>query len=813
MAALLCATTVAGTASGQDADTPPNVASYQLRDAPAGSAQETHRFRLTQQPTEEGPTVLPPTIVEGTRPAFDPVVGGGAVFGDLGTLFSAPGSGAYLDLGEINNQSYDNVDRLLNRVPGVYMRAEDGYGNFPNISLRGVDSTRSSKVTIMEDGVLTAPAPYAAPAAYYFPTVGRMSAVEVIKGNSQIMFGPHTTGGAINFLSTPIPDGPAVFLRSLYGTNGEYRMHSWIGSTAELETGRFGILLEGYLRETDGFKHFTQPNGLSGAQSMNSALGNSQNTGFTNGEAMLKLFWEPNSFDVYRRWEGKVGYSNFVANETYLGLSADDFQADPFQRYAASQFDNMDSEHSRTYVRYTMGRIDEDGFSLTTTAYYNRFHRNWYKLGDLRNVDTDGDGVGDGTNMSLSSALAGTGGGVGLDVLRGARAGVWRLRANNRDYASYGYDTVASTQIETDRALHDIKAGIRYHSDEINPYQHNDEFSVDGNGMVTSVSFGAPGSHRNREQETHSVAMYIKDDIHYGRLTVTPGIRFEKLHLSTIDFRKASPEVTSQDLSLTAGGVGLTYDLSDDLNFLSGFHRGFSPPSPRAVINDGLTEEESLASEFGFRYLNEERALGGQLIAFYSHFNDLIVIDNIGGTGTGESENVGQVYSGGLEFTLQYDRGLDRQLGFSNPWYITGTYTDARLLNDVNSPDPESLFAGGQAGNRLPYIPEWALTFGTGWHFEQLGVELRGIWVDDQFTTASNSSKPLSASGAADARFGTIEETLIWDFSSYVWLADNVKLFGGMQNLFDAQYVASRHPHGARPGAPFFGYLGIEATY
>jgi len=797
--ALLCATTVSGTVYAQetisDSDSEYSVSdSNSLSDT---TLDQEERVYFTQEPAPEDPAVLPPTIVEGIQPAFDPVIGGGVIFGDLGTVLNGSGSGAYLDLSEINNQSYDNIDRVLNRVPGVYMRGEDGFGNFPNISLRGVDTTRSSKVTIMEDGVLTAPAAYAAPAAYYFPTVGRMSAVEVIKGNSQIMFGPHTTGGAINFLSTPIPEEPTIFLRSLYGTNGEYRMHSWIGSTAELETGRFGILLEGYLRETDGFKHFTQPAGMSGGPAT-SSLSNTQHTGFTQGDAMLKMFWEPNSFDVYRRWEAKAGYSNFVANETYLGLTQDDFAADPYQRYAASQFDNMDSEHSRTYLRYTLGSVEEDGFSLTSTAYYNRFHRNWYKFGS--GVDANG------ASFKAPAALAGASP-TGLATLRGTAAGQWKYRANNRDYSSFGYDTVASTQIETDRAVHDIKAGVRYHSDEINPYQHNDTYDVNANGMVTGVTFGAPGSHRNREQEVHSLAMYVKDDINFGRLTVSPGMRYEKLHLSTIDF-KGDNVLKSADMSLTAGGVGVTYDVSDQVKFLGGFHRGFSPPSPRAHINDGLNEEESLASEYGFRYVNEERALAGQLIAFYTHFNDLIVIDNIGGTGTGESENAGQVYSGGLEFSLQYDRGIDQNLGFSNPWFLTGTYTDARQLNDSNSDDAESLFAGGLAGNRLPYIPEWAMTFGSGWHFDSMGFEIRGIWVDDQFTTASNV-----LSSDTDARFGQIPESLIWDFSSYVWLADNVKLFGGMQNMFDAEYLTSLHPYGARPGMPFFGYLGIEATY
>jgi len=204
------------------------------------------------------------------------------VIGSSEDILDVPGSGAVLTTEDIGRHSYDDVNQALRQVPGVYVRPEDGFGFFPNISLRGVDTTRSAKVTIMEDGVLTAPAPYSSPSAYYTPTSGRMSAIEVLMGSSQTRYGPHTTGGVINYRSTEIPDTATTYLKTLYGSNNERRTHAYLGDTFEsAEWGRVGILLEGYLRSSDGFKSIDTT----------SDFQDGEDTGFSKSEPMLKLSW------------------------------------------------------------------------------------------------------------------------------------------------------------------------------------------------------------------------------------------------------------------------------------------------------------------------------------------------------------------------------------------------------------------------------------------------------------------------------------------------------------------------------------------
>lgn len=727
------------------------------------------------------------------------------VLGSADGAWEVPGSGYYVSSEEIREQSYDDINRILRKVPGVYLREEDGYGLFPNLSVRGVDTTRSSKITLMEDGVLAAPAPYSAPSAYYSPNAGRMDAIEVLKGASQIQYGPHITGGVVNYVSTPIPSDSQGYFKTIFGEDGETRMHVTYGDVLDLgESGRLGYVLENYYRDTDGFKNIDSSQGFNGGE-----------TGFTNMEPMLKLMWEPKS-DQYQQFEFKIGYTDRDANETYLGLSEADFNDDPNRRYAASRFDNIATYQTRLYLRHFIEMTDS--VDLTTTAYYNRFHRNWYKLNDIRNIDTDGDGVGDGVNSGSASALAGSNGGAGLDVLRGTRAGDLRVKANNRDYYSYGIQFDPTINIKTDSADHEVKFGLRYHVDRVRRFQRYDFYEQASNGSIAdndgdgiAVNRGTNGDAGDRRQETEALALYVQDTISFDKWTVTPGIRFEHLWQDHDDNDR--PERSGKnEMDLVGGGIGLEYVWNDEVTFFGGVHRGFSAPSPRAAQHGGLDEETSIAFEAGARYQNN-KGITAEVTPFFTHFDDLIVVDNVGGAGTGNTENVGEVDSYGVELMVQYDPGKTLDWGVSTPTYISFTYTNAELDSDSNSEDAESIFAAGRKGNKVPYIPEYLLSVGTGLDFNTFGIFVAGSYVDEVFTSASNTSSQVDGDGNPDARFGKLDSHFVVDLSSYYQLSDNTRLLAGIHNVFDETYLASRHPHGPRPGKSRSAYMGIEVQF
>ena len=707
--------------------------------------------------------------------------------------FKMPGSGMSLGPEDIRRHSYADVNRILKKVPGVYLREEDGYGLFPNISLRGVDSTRSAKVTVMEDGILTAPAPYSAPSAYYSPIAARMSGFEVIKGSSQVIYGPHTTGGAINYISTPIPYEETFYFKQLFGDNSEVRSHIYWGDTYEFDAGDLGVLLEYYRRTNSGYRNIQN---------------SGRNSGLNQSEALMKLRWTPNS-KYYQYFEFKAAYFDTKANESYLGLSEEDFSRDAYDRYWASQWDQFNSNSTKISLRHYIEFSEKT--NLRSTLYYQKFHRNWYKLQDVRQVN--------GVNLasadrSLSRVLANP---TNLGVLQGNTPGTFRVRANNRDYELYGFESVVNHEFELGSTSHELTAGARIHFDRIRRFQFNDTYTADGNFGITSISRGAPGGAGDRYQGTWALALFVQDQIALNdRLTVTPGVRFEQLwfdHTRYDGGRTGDDFRNKTRLNAWAPGVGFTYrlgDLSEEAAqyvLFGGVHRGFSTPTPRGhSSSSNIQTEYSMNYELGLRYLSANKAISAEAALFYTKFEDLIVFENIA-TG-GSDRNVGSVETWGLELSASMDLGALMGWSFNNPWYASATYTSAELASNDNSTDQESIFSGGQSGNEVPYIPQYQLAIGTGIECGKFAAYLDMNYVDEVFSTAANNSTVTT-----DARDGTADSHITVDFSVQYALTKNFTIQANVHNLFNEEYVAGRHPHGPRAGKPRTLTAGFELKF
>jgi Fe(3+) dicitrate transport protein len=175
------------------------------------------------------------------------------VFGILPSdLEALPGSSTVLTEQEIEERRPFTVIEALREVPGLNVVPEDAAGTHLNIGMRGLNPRRSSRTLLMEDGAPTIFfAPYSDPSAHYSTPLEFVDRIEVLRGSGEILYGPQTMGGMINFVTRPVPsDGLAGSVTAEGGDRGYGGGHLNIGTGGE----RGGIMLDLLKKQGDGIR-------------------------------------------------------------------------------------------------------------------------------------------------------------------------------------------------------------------------------------------------------------------------------------------------------------------------------------------------------------------------------------------------------------------------------------------------------------------------------------------------------------------------------------------------------------------------------
>ena len=120
-------------------------------------------------------------------------------------LETVPGSFTVVDEEELTARRPFSIQEALNTVPGIHIVGEVASGMKVNIGVRGLNPRRTSRTLMMEDGMPIMLAPYGDPSNHYFTPLDRVERIEVVKGSGQILYGPQTVGGMINFVTRPVP--------------------------------------------------------------------------------------------------------------------------------------------------------------------------------------------------------------------------------------------------------------------------------------------------------------------------------------------------------------------------------------------------------------------------------------------------------------------------------------------------------------------------------------------------------------------------------------------------------------------------------
>lgn len=604
------------------------------------------------------------------------------VVGKSDNLVVIPGSASMLNLRTLEISRPFTVNEAVRKLPGVNVRDEEGFGLRPNIGVRGLNPTRSTKITLLEDGVPLAYAPYGDNASYYHPPIDRFERIELLKGAGQILFGPQTIGGIVNYI-TPAPQvKPGGFA-------------AITGGSRDFFDGKFR--LGGHRMVLD----YTRKQGDGARDNINSKL----------NDLNFKAVFALNKSQAVTLRANALTENSTV---TYSGITEAEFR-NFGARYNPFKNDNFEIKRYGASATHNF-QLSETTL-LTTNFYFSNFNRDWWRQSSTT-TDTQGGAAG---IAFRDNRLAGRQ--VNPDTLNS-------IQGRLREYTTWGVEPRFKLAHSALGLASELQAGIKAH------FENQDRQQLNGNSSTART--GTLVEDNLRETEAYSAFLINRFVI--GDWAITPGLRYEHIN-STRTNRLANGASGSDELGKWIPSVGATWNPIAALTAFAGVHLGFAPPRTEDIIDGTGTSteveaEESTNWELGARY----QPVAGSLMQatfFRNDFTRLIAVGSIAGGGTPLSQ--GEALFQGLELSGRYGFASGLYFDGSYTWLPEAEQTSP-FTQVVNG----AVVAGSAAGNRQPYAPEHLLTAAAGYAFRGLEAQLEAVYVGEQFTDFANTPAPTA---------------------------------------------------------------------
>ncbi|MEM5504448.1 TonB-dependent siderophore receptor [Shewanella frigidimarina] len=515
---------------------------------------------------------------------------------EVADLKTYTGNRSIITSDQIERTAARSIDTALQQVPGIKIKDETGTGVLPNISVRGLDSSRSGYAQVLLDGIPMTLAPYGHTGQSLFPaTLFMIDRIDVARGGASIQYGPNNVGGVINLISKPIPTDweTSVNERMTFFGDSNTLFDTNI-STGGAVNEDFSMRFDGNITKGESFREHSD-------------------TDIKN--LMLKTLWnidEQNSLDATLQY-----YDAF--SELPGALNTPAYEADREQSLRPN--DEFNADTKRVSLKYSHVLDDSkviDYGEIDLRVFGNKSSRNFQWDFYDSSKDTDG-------NLGTSWS----------DTTQDAT----HLRNSPRDFTVFGIEPTASLLIDGDISQH-IIAGARYINEDIS-YQLN---HIDKSTQTATRP-------RDWQMDTNAMAYYVSNKVGFfdDTLSVTPGIRYEDVRMT---FTNVGQDY-SQDNHVTEWlpGITLGYEFSSNWFGYTNAQRSLRTPQISQLWPKDQTLESELSwnYEAGVRFTPTERS-NLSIAAYRIDFENKVEYDR----NVSMFVNIGQTRNQGIELEGTY---------------------------------------------------------------------------------------------------------------------------------------------------------------
>ena len=530
------------------------------------------------------------------------------VVGRKGTLGTLPGSAEVLDARALESSRVFTTNEALRKLPGLTVRDEEGLGLRPNVGIRGLNPTRSTKSTLLEDGVPLSYAPYGDNASYYHPPVERFELIELLKGAGQIVFGPQTIGGSLNYITPTPPARPGGYISAGGGSRGY--------SDVRVRLGGNRMLFDYTRKAAEGARDHVD----TGLHDLNFK------TVLPLGRAQAVTL--------------RANHFTESSTLTYSGLTQAEFERQG-ARYNPFKNDAFDSRRYGASATHSVG-LGADVL-LTTNLYFAFFDRDWWRQSSTSTDSQGGAGV-------LAHRLAG----VAIDPDT-----IASVQGRLREYTTAGIEPRVKLPYTVAGVGGELQAGVRGHFERQSRIQVNGASPTARTGALTEDNL----------RRTRAYSAFLVNRLALGGWSVTPGLRYEHIGSSRTN-RLPGGRSGSDNLDTWIASFGATWNPATTVTAFAGVHGGFAPPRTEDVIAATGTATEvrpevSTNWELGAR-IYPTRAAELQATLFRNDFKRLTAVGSIAAGSTPLAQ--GEALFQGAELSGRYRHTCGLSLRGAYTW-------------------------------------------------------------------------------------------------------------------------------------------------
>ena len=670
-----------------------------------------------------------------------------------------PGSYSVMTREQIEARNPFSIIETIREIPGLHVVSEDAAGTHLNIGMRGLNPRRSSRTLLLEDGAPTVFfAPYGDPSSHYSTPIERIERIEVLKGSGQILYGPQTMGGMINFVTRPVPTkGTAGSVKITAGNNGYYDGHFNVGSASE----NGGFIVDMLKKSGDGIR--TEHN-------------------FDVQDVALK-----GQYKVNRDQRITAKYSNFQEDSLFseTGLTSTEFLSTPYKGTFANA---ADSAERFTMTRNTAQVVHEwdlnTDMKLSTQFYYSQTDRV-----SRRAREFEKDGVAYGMNNTAYAVRP-------------------------RTYEFFGIEPKLEVKHTSFGMQNQAIFGFRYHKEEIDRKKYNLTGSLFGAASpserlavdIKAVSYYAQNT-------------FFTGDWSFTPGLRLEDVTSKKVLSNGANFATVQSSLNTSKLQALPG-FGFTWNGLNKSTVFGGIHQGFAPPRPDRDISGGtiqrVTPELSTTTELGIRSSVLQSGYVESTL-FNMNISDIVVQSGGIFRNEGKAQHTGFEVAGKINFGELVDKKNNYYASMSYTNLFVAKFKGSGQIGG----EGEDGYGSYAAGNRLPYAPKHTLALNLSYEDQQGFIGRLGVThLSQQFANTENyrGTTPAGYCGTLNngdtqtncGLFGEIPALTLFNASmSFSPRGQKVTYFVSGENLSDKKYFSSR-TNGLQPGRGRMVFAGLR---